>query len=36
MISMSFPAFFVPIVGIFLPLLAMACIFVLIERESVE
>jgi len=36
MIAPYFPAIFVPIVGIFLPVLAMAALFVYIEKESVE
>jgi photosystem I reaction center subunit VIII len=36
MIAPYFPAIIVPIVGIFLPVLAMAALFVYIEKESVE
>jgi photosystem I reaction center subunit VIII len=36
MIAPYFPAIFVPIVGIFLPGLAMAALFIYIEKESVE
>jgi len=37
MISFSyFPSIFVPILGIFLPLVAMAVLFIVIEKESVE
>jgi photosystem I reaction center subunit VIII len=36
MIAPYFPAIFVPIIGIFLPGLAMAALFVYIEKESVE
>ena len=34
MIAPYFPAIFVPIIGIFLPGLAMAALFVYIEKES--
>jgi len=36
MIAPYFPSIFVPIVGIFFPALAMAALFVYIEKESVE
>jgi photosystem I reaction center subunit VIII len=36
MIAPYFPAILVPIVGIFLPGLAMAILFLYIEKESVE
>lgn len=36
MIASYFPALLVPIIGIFLPLLAMASLFIYIEKESVE
>jgi photosystem I reaction center subunit VIII len=36
MIAISFPALFVPIVGLFLPGLAMAALFLFIEKDSVE
>jgi photosystem I reaction center subunit VIII len=36
MIFASLPAILVPIVGIFLPCIAMAFLFVFIEKESVE
>jgi photosystem I reaction center subunit VIII len=36
MIAPYFPAIFVPIVGIFLPAIAMAALFIYIEKESVE
>lgn len=36
MIAPYFPSIFVPIVGIFLPGLVMAALFLYIEKESVE
>ena len=36
MIAPYFPAILVPIIGIFLPGIAMATLFVYIEKESVE
>lgn len=36
MIAPYFPAILVPIVGIFLPILTMAALFVYIEKDSVE
>jgi photosystem I reaction center subunit VIII len=36
MIALYFPAIFVPIIGIFLPIIGMAALFVYIEKESVE
>jgi len=36
MIAFYFPSIFVPIVGIFLPLLTMVILFIYIEKESVE
>jgi len=36
MIALYFPSIFVPIIGIFLPGLAMVALFVYIEKESVE
>lgn len=36
MIAPYFPAILLPIIGIFLPGVAMAVLFVYIERESVE
>jgi photosystem I reaction center subunit VIII len=36
MIAPYFPAILVPIIGIFLPGLAMVALFVYIEKESVE
>lgn len=36
MSALYFPAILVPIVGIFLPGIAMASLFIYIERESVE
>jgi|TARA_E500000178_G_C16827356_1_gene664413 photosystem I reaction center subunit VIII len=36
MIAPYFPAILVPIVGIFLPGIAMATLFIYIEKESVE
>jgi photosystem I reaction center subunit VIII len=36
MFAPYFPAIFVPIIGIFLPGIAMAVLFVYIEKESVE
>jgi len=36
MINSYFPAILVPIVGIFLPGIAMASLFIYIEKESVE
>jgi photosystem I reaction center subunit VIII len=36
MIAPYFPAILVPIIGIFLPAVAMAALFIYIEKESVE
>ena len=36
MIAPSLPSILVPIVGLFLPLLMMAVLFIVIEKESVE
>ena len=36
MIAPYFPSILVPIIGIFLPGIAMAALFVYIEKESVE
>jgi photosystem I reaction center subunit VIII len=36
MIAPYFPPIFVPIIGLFLPGVAMAVLFVYIEKESVE
>ena len=36
MIALYFPSILVPIFGIFLPGLAMAALFLYIEKESVE
>jgi photosystem I reaction center subunit VIII len=36
MIAPYFPAILIPIIGIFLPAIAMAALFVYIETESVE
>ena len=36
MIASYFPAILIPIVGIFLPVLAMGALFIYIEKESVE
>jgi photosystem I reaction center subunit VIII len=36
MIAPYFPAILVPIVGIFLPGIAMSTLFIYIEKESVE
>jgi len=36
MIAPYFPAIFIPIVCLFLPILAMGAFFVYIEKESVE
>jgi len=36
MITPYFPSIFVPIIGIFLPGIAMAVLFIYIEKESVE
>lgn len=36
MITSYFPSLFVPLVGIFLPGIAMATLFVYIEKESVD
>jgi len=36
MIAPYFPSILVPIIGIFLPCLAMAVLFIYIEKESVE
>jgi len=36
MIASYFPAILVPIIGIFLPSVAMAILFVYIEKESVK
>ena len=36
MIAPYFPSILVPIIGIFLPGLAMAALFIYIEKESVE
>jgi photosystem I reaction center subunit VIII len=36
MIAPYFPAIFIPIIGLFLPLLAMGAFFIYIEKESVE
>jgi photosystem I reaction center subunit VIII len=36
MIAPYFPSILVPIIGIFLPVLAMAALFVYISKESVE
>jgi hypothetical protein len=36
MIAPYFPAILIPIIGIFLPGIAMGALFVLIEKESVE
>jgi photosystem I reaction center subunit VIII len=36
MIAPYFPSIFVPIVGIFLPGIAMAALFIYIEKQSVE
>jgi photosystem I reaction center subunit VIII len=36
MIAPYFPAILVPIVGLFLPIIAMAAFFIYIQKESVE
>jgi photosystem I reaction center subunit VIII len=36
MIAPYFPAILIPIIGIFLPGIAMSALFVYIERESVD
>jgi photosystem I reaction center subunit VIII len=36
MIAPYFPSILVPIIGIFFPCLAMATLFIYIEKESVE
>jgi photosystem I reaction center subunit VIII len=36
MIAPYFPAILVPIIGIFLPVIAMATLFIYISKESVE
>jgi photosystem I reaction center subunit VIII len=36
MIDSSFPALFVPIVGLFLPGIAMGILFIYIEKENIE
>jgi len=36
MLSTYFPSILVPIIGIFLPGVAMAALFIYIEKESVE
>jgi photosystem I reaction center subunit VIII len=36
MIAPYFPAIFIPIIGIFLPIITMGALFVYIEKESVE
>ncbi len=36
MIAPYFPSILVPIVGLFLPIVAMATIFIYIEKDSIE
>jgi photosystem I reaction center subunit VIII len=36
MIAPYFPAILIPIIGLFLPIIAMGAFFVYIEKESVE
>jgi hypothetical protein len=36
MIAPYFPAILVPIIGVFLPIVTMAVLFITIEKESVE
>lgn len=36
MIAPYFPAIFVPIIGLFFPLVATVALFIFIEKESVE
>jgi photosystem I reaction center subunit VIII len=36
MIAPYFPAILIPIIGIFLPLVTMATLFIYIEKETIE